>query len=520
MKYHPEDILLASTKKLLDIRSGAADVDDRDSLRNQTLHTTEDLFSERIEKDAGGIGRKMLWKATNKGNLSGMPAGALSSQLEGHLLNSGLASPLEEINPIDIFDQLTRISRMGEGGIPNVESIPDEARNVQPSYLGFIDPLRSSESAKIGVDLRATFGTYKGSDGKMYGDMRNLRTGEIEKFPANKIQDYTIAFPGELESEGKYARVIRNGKLSTVPKTEVDYEVPSTNRMFHPSLGMVPLFSAAQGNRPFMAGKLFSQSMALQSPETPLVQTEAATGVTFQRLMGTKAGAVSADSTGVVESITPDKIVVRTAKGKKEYELYNEFPLNRKSKITNRPVVELGQTVKPGQVLAASNYTADDGTLAMGKNLRVAFMPHSGLSVSGDTKVLWKNTDGSIRYSPIRDVAHAPGVTAWAYDHENFKEVGIPVKAFIAHHTKVPMVRTKTLDGSTVVTTKCHSFVTLNDDGELVPVYPEHFEPKKTVLPVIPLSNVFTGKLTSVHEKALRKTNAGDMDGGPLGRAT
>lgn len=381
MPFDPSDIILASTRKLLDIRSGTADVDDRDSLRNQTLHAPEDLFSERIARDADGVGRKMLWKATNKGNLSGVLPGALTPQLNSLFTGSGLAAPLEEINPIDIFDQQTKVTRMGQGGIPSAESVPDEARSVQPTYLGFIDPLRTSESGNVGVDLRFAFGTYRGEDGKIYGDMRNPKTGELEKISADRLNDLTIAFPGELSKDTPHVRAMTRGQLGVVNREEVDYELPSTTRMFNPTLNMVPMFSAAQGNRPFMAGKLFSQAMALQEHEAPLVQTEAAPGVTFQNLMGTKAGAIRADMDGTVLGVTEDEIVLQGRDGKKhKIELYNNFPLNRKSYISNRPVVQLGDQVKAGQVLAASNYTTDTGDLAMGRNLRVAFMPYHGLT--------------------------------------------------------------------------------------------------------------------------------------------
>ena len=138
--------MLSATRKLMDIRAGTADPDDRDSLANQTFHGPEDFFAERILKDAGGIGRKILWKSTNKGKLSGVYSGALTPQLQSVLLNSGMGQPLEEINPVEMMDQMFRVSRLGEGGIPSTESIPDEARNVQPSQFGYIDPFRGPES--------------------------------------------------------------------------------------------------------------------------------------------------------------------------------------------------------------------------------------------------------------------------------------------------------------------------------------------------------------------------------------
>src|SRR5262249_24290916 len=150
--------------KLVNISKNEEDVDDRDSLSFQTMHSPEDFFAERITKDAGQIGRKLLWKSTLRGNLKHVPSGALTPQLRRVLLKSGLGMPLEEINPMDVQDQHLRVLRIGEGGIPSIDSVPDESRNVQPSHFGFIDPIRATESEKIGVDSRLTHRVVKGSD--------------------------------------------------------------------------------------------------------------------------------------------------------------------------------------------------------------------------------------------------------------------------------------------------------------------------------------------------------------------
>lgn len=137
--------ILATTKKLLAVSRGEQEIDDRDHLAFQTVLAPEDLFAERIAKDYGGIRKNLLRRASFRGDLTGIQPNVLSKQLESVLLNSGLANALEEINPADIFDQHSRVSRLGEGGIPSVDSVPDEARAVQPSHFGYIDPVRTPE---------------------------------------------------------------------------------------------------------------------------------------------------------------------------------------------------------------------------------------------------------------------------------------------------------------------------------------------------------------------------------------
>lgn len=138
------DTLLEVTKKLLRVNNGEDEPDDRDAMAYQHMMGPEDLFAERLQK-AKGVARQLLWKASAKGNLDSISSGAYDESIRAALMGSGLGMPLEEINPADIFDQQARVTRMGEGGIPSLDAVPDEARSVQPSQFGFIDFLRTPE---------------------------------------------------------------------------------------------------------------------------------------------------------------------------------------------------------------------------------------------------------------------------------------------------------------------------------------------------------------------------------------
>jgi len=380
-KLSPE-VIAEVTKKLIDINQRKADTDDRDSLAFQRVFGPEDLFAERIARDAGGMSRKLLWRATNKGNVSKFPAGALSPQLRLVLLKSGLAAPLEEVNPLEIFDQLVRVTRMGEGGMPGLDAVPDEARAVQPSHFGVIDPIRAPEGMKIGVDSRITHRTYKGSDGNIYVDMLDAKTGKPRRISASKMAKSIIAFPGELARKGKEVRaMIRGKKLAYVKRKDVDFELPHTSHMFTATANMVPMVSAIKGGRLLMGAKMATQALPLRNAEAPLVQNLAddGSGRSFEEIYGDRAGAVRAEGMGSVAEITKDKVVVRYADGEKvSYDLYNNFPFNRKTYLHNTPVVRVGDPVAPGQLLARSNFTDDTGAVASGMNLKVAYLPYRG----------------------------------------------------------------------------------------------------------------------------------------------
>jgi len=138
------EVIMAATSKLLRVHRKEEDADDRDAMAFQRTLGPEDIFAERIRKGAGEA-RKALWKATFPGNLQRLQTGTFDKSIMGALLDTGLGSAIEEINPAELYDYRARVTRMGEGGIPSSDAVPDEARAVHPSQLGFIDPVHSPE---------------------------------------------------------------------------------------------------------------------------------------------------------------------------------------------------------------------------------------------------------------------------------------------------------------------------------------------------------------------------------------
>lgn len=123
------DAILDITKKLIAVNRKEADSDDRDSMAFQSVFGPEDLLAERFVKDRSVL-RQLLWKATAKKSLDHIPTGVFNKSIQAALLGSGLGSSLEEINPAEIFDHQTRVTRLGEGGIGSMDAIPAESRSV------------------------------------------------------------------------------------------------------------------------------------------------------------------------------------------------------------------------------------------------------------------------------------------------------------------------------------------------------------------------------------------------------
>lgn len=375
----PETIL-AITKKLIAVNRREAESDDRDNMVYQSVVGPEDLIAERFTKDRQSL-NKLLWKATAKKSIDHIPSGVFDKAISAALIGSGLGSSLEEINPAEIFDHQTRVTRMGEGGIGSLDAVPAESRSVQPSHLGFIDYLRTPESGKVGVDMRFARGAMKGSDGKVYTPVVDMKTGDKVYKTPQELADTPLVFPGEEDNGLPVVAALVNGKLKYVPRKEAQFSLPNMDSTFSTLSNMVPIKSMIKGHRVIMGSRMFTQALPLVNAEAPLLQSAKADdeSMSHEDEMGEKLGATRATERAQVVDVTPDGIVLRDKDGnKKTIDLYNEMPYNRKTFLHQTPIVKPGDTVEPGQLLARSNFTDQNGSAALGLNLRTAYLPFRG----------------------------------------------------------------------------------------------------------------------------------------------
>lgn len=183
----------------------------------------------------------------------------------------------------------------------------------------------------------------------------------------------------------KKAFALRDNKIQEVDDNEVDVELLSPNNFFSTHINLIPMHSAVQGPRLFYGARFYNQALPLVKPDAPLVQNLDAQdkdGQSFDEKLGKIAGSVIADDDGEVVDLTPDFVKVKKADGSiKSFDLYNNFPFNRKTAITHKPLINKGDVVKKGQMMAKSNYTSDNGSLALGANARVGLVPFKGYSM-------------------------------------------------------------------------------------------------------------------------------------------
>ena len=181
------------------------------------------------------------------------------------------------------------------------------------------------------------------------------------------------------------ASVIKNNQIQEVDDNEVDIEIPSFSRLVSTHANAIPLSSNAQSPRIFYGTRFLNQAMPISNPEAPLVQTfDPEDGESFEKKFGERMGARywRSDLGGTVKKVNNDSITVTDDQGKDHnIGLYNNFQFNRKTYITNKPQVQVGQRIEPNQLLASSNYTDDNGVMSMGQNARVAMLPYKGFSM-------------------------------------------------------------------------------------------------------------------------------------------
>tara|TARA_R110002110_G_scaffold8326_7_gene41880 strand:- start:1947 stop:3860 length:1914 start_codon:yes stop_codon:yes gene_type:complete len=181
--------------------------------------------------------------------------------------------------------------------------------------------------------------------------------------------------------------VVRNNRLEEIldDDPDVDYELTDAPRQYGTHTNMIPLQSAVQAPRLFYGGRFANQALAIEHGEAPLVQnldTSDPQGRSFDEIVGENLGAIRARQGGQVVSVAPDSIRVAYDDGTKDnVGIYRDFAFNQKSGITSRPLVAKGDTFEPGQVLAASSYTDDNGVQNMGLNARIGLAAWKGFSM-------------------------------------------------------------------------------------------------------------------------------------------
>jgi len=376
--------LLDAATKLLHISQGKVPPDTRDALMFKNLRSTEDFITDRLQKHSKEILRKLQNGVDRKIEVRDIIGPDVFQKPIRTMFYTSLSNLPEQTNPLEMISGQMKTTITGEGGIKSEHQITEEAKLIDPSHLGFLDAIHTSEGATTGVTLHLPIGVQKkGQD--VYIKMYNLKTEKIEDVNPEMVMKSKVVLPDQVQwKNGKPIPIHNKIKISAVGNDIVEGSIKDAHyvmrdpiQMFSMASNLIPFMGADHPLRSTMAGRHMEQAISLAHREAPLVQSVAG-NKTFSELMGTFAGHVSKID-GEVVNIGKDFILVKDDQGKKiEHQLYDHFPLNSdKAFLHSTPLVKIGDKVVKGQAIADSNFTKN-GVLALGTNLYVGYLPYKG----------------------------------------------------------------------------------------------------------------------------------------------
>lgn len=384
-KITPEAVL-RSSQRLLGVARGTEKPDVRDSLMFKEFLGAEDFISERLRQSAPVIQRRIgnnIDRRNKIRDIVGMDI--FQRPINEFFGKSSLASTPEQTNPLKMISGQLRTTISGEGGVKDDNRITEDAKLVDPSHFGVLDPLHTPESVKTGVNLQLSLGARKVGT-KVEIPLINAKSGKVTYLDPGKINDAVVALPDSVRKvgnkfvpkEGETVLASATGnEMRNVKMKDVQFIVPKSSQMFSIATNMVPFISSDSPNRATMAGRHMEQAIPLKDPEPPLVQSVLGKK-SFDELVGSYASHAS-PAVGTVMSVGKDGIRIQGSDKKVHVvHLYDHYPLNdKKGMIHSTPLVKAGDKVTRGQTVADTNFTRN-GVYAPGKNLEVAYMPWRG----------------------------------------------------------------------------------------------------------------------------------------------
>ena len=390
-----EALLLASSR-ILSVARGDIPPDDRDSLIFKRLEGIDDFLYNNLtkyqtkkiiqQKIGNNIDRQDKVKSVISGEIFSRPI---------HEFFTKSSRNADQVNPLEMLSgsRATTILMAHEGGIKDEHKITGSMKLIDASHFGFLDPIHTPESEKTGLTLHLPLGVRKqGDEAQMM--VYDLKEGKVTHVGPAELHTNHIVLPDQVEWKNQKpvpiaAQVKMKDPIShdivEKPFKEGRYLVLSAHQLFDEATNLIPFLQNNQGNRTMTASRQATQAVSLHHREAPLVQVKSGGPLTFERIIGTPwahespvDGKISAIKKNP-ENGHPDSLIIHGNDGTKhEIQLYNHFPLNdAKSFLHSTPNVEVGDSVKRGQVIADSNYTRD-GNLALGTNLRVSYLPYKG----------------------------------------------------------------------------------------------------------------------------------------------
>ena len=385
-----EDII-NTVKYLIKVRNGDGHIDDRDHLGNRRIRAIGELLGNELHNGLMKMQKAIKDKMTTiSGSLDDlMPHDLVNSKMITNTVleffsGGQLSQFMDQTNPLSEITHKRRLSALGEGGLVK-ERAGFEVRDVHPTHYGRICPIETPEGQNIGlINTLATYAKVNehGFIEAPYKVVKDRKiTDEIIYITATQEENKVIAPASTKVDENGYIiedliETRLNGNIGLRDADKVDLIDVSPLMISGATAALIPFLEHDDANRALMGSNMQRQAVPLLKTEAPIV------GTGMEAIVSRDAWeAVKAKRDGIVEKVDAKSIYI---KGEDEngiyidhYTLEKNMRTNQNTAFSQTPIVHLGQKVKAGEVIA-DGPNMDNGELAIGKNILLAFMPWNG----------------------------------------------------------------------------------------------------------------------------------------------
>lgn len=380
-------------KKLIAIRNGKGEVDDIDHLGNRRIRSVGEMAENQFRVGLVRVERAVK-ERLSLGDLDAiMPqdlinAKPISAAVKEFFGSSQLSQFMDQNNPLSEVTHKRRISALGPGGLTR-ERAGFEVRDVHVTHYGRLCPIETPEGPNIGLinslSAFARCNEYGFLETPYRRVVDGIVTDEVDYLSAIQEGQFIIAQANSgLTAEGTFVEELvtarQKGESGLHPRDQVDYMDVATNQVVSVAASLIPFLEHDDANRALMGANMQRQAVPTLRADKPLV------GTGIERNVAVDSGVTAvAKRGGVIQSVDASRIVVKVNEdelvpGEAGIDIYNLTKYTRSNQntcINQRPTVLPGEPVSRGDVLADGPST-DLGELALGQNMRIAFMPWNG----------------------------------------------------------------------------------------------------------------------------------------------
>ena len=382
-----EDII-ASVSYLLNLDFGLGEIDDIDHLGNRRIRCVGELLQNQFRIGLTRLERAVRERMTTQDLDVVTPqtlinTKPITSSIREFFGSSQLSQFMDQTNPLSELTHKRRISALGPGGLSR-ERAGFEVRDIHYTHYGRLCPVESPEGPNIGLISALSSFAMIDEYGFVETPYRKVdkETGKltdiVDYMPADEEDKYTIAQASEpVDAEGRFVnkmvKVRRRSEITEVKASEVDYVDVSPKQLVSVAAAMIPFLEHDDVKRSLMGSNMQRQAVPLLIPESPIVGT----GMEYKAARDSET-TVTAKNEGIVEKVTADEVQVRNKKNEIDHYRLRKFKrTNGGTCINQRPVVQKGEVVKAGDILADGPATKN-GEMALGRNVIIAFSTWEG----------------------------------------------------------------------------------------------------------------------------------------------